>query len=233
KGATPLVLLLPPGKHVRQLSKEGHAILDTSLNVENGGSHRLALSLQSAPAPLAAQPEPSRRVEKRPAKPVEAASDSVPVETPVEISQAEEADLIYRKADEIQAKDWQVAINLYRRVLENPAAKPMRKEAAVFSIARLRAENEREKSQAKEDFLQYLALYPDGTFSGESWLRLAELEVGRNQNKAIEYYLRSIEKLPRHPRLSEMQHRVGLLYMQSGKYDEAVAMFRQSLGNIL
>src|SRR5690606_25588067 len=29
KGATPLVLLLPPGKHVLQLSKEGHAILDT------------------------------------------------------------------------------------------------------------------------------------------------------------------------------------------------------------
>jgi tetratricopeptide (TPR) repeat protein len=62
---------------------------------------------------------------------------------------------------------------------------------------------------------------------------LAELEVGRNQGKAIEYYLRSMEKMPHHPRLSEMQHRVGLLYLQNKRYDEAIAMFRQSLGNIL
>jgi tetratricopeptide (TPR) repeat protein len=42
-----------------------------------------------------------------------------------------------------------------------------------------------------------------------------------------------MEKMPHHPRLSEIQHRVGLLYLQNKRYDEAVAMFRQSLGNIL
>jgi tetratricopeptide (TPR) repeat protein len=150
-----------------------------------------------------------------------------------EASRAQEADLIYRKADEIQAREWQSAIELYRRVLDNPASKPLRREAALFSIARLRADNEREKSQAKEDFLGYLAQYPNGAFSGESWLRLAELEVGRDQGKAIRYYLRAIEKLPRHPRLSELQHRVGLLYLQDKHFDEAVVMFRQSLGNVL
>ena len=118
-------------------------------------------------------------------------------------------------------------------MLENPASKPLCKEAAFISIARLRADHEKEKSQAKEDFLRCLALYPDGAFLGESWLRLAELEVGRNQNKAIENCLRAMEKLPRHPRLSEMQQRVGLLYLQNKRYDQAVALFRQSLGNNL
>jgi TolA-binding protein len=152
---------------------------------------------------------------------------------PAAPSQAEAADLIYRKADESQARDWQAAVQLYRQVLEIPEAPPLRREAAQFSVARLRAEHEKEKTQAREDFLRYLALYPDGAFAGESWMRLAELEVGRNQGKAIEYYLRSMEKMPHHPRLSELQHRVGLLYLQNNRYDEAVAMFRQSLGNIL
>jgi TolA-binding protein len=178
----------------------------------------------AAQAPLAQSVKPGK---PKPAKAAKAAKPAPP------LSRAQEADLVYRKADEAQARDWQSAIQLYKQVLENPAAPPLRKEAAFFSMARLRAEHEREKTQAKEDFLRYLALYPDGAFAGESWLRLAELEVGRNQDKAIEYYLRSMEKLPHHPRLSEMQHRVGLLYMQNKRYDAAVAMFRQSLGNIL
>lgn len=187
----------------------------------------MALSLPPAPA---AQPAPVVRAPKagKPKAPKAAPKPPAPA-----LSRAQEADLHYRKADEAQGRDWQSAIQLYRQVLENPSAPPLRKEAAFFSVARLRAEHEKEKSQAKEDFLRYLALYPDGAFAGESWLRLAELEVGRNQDKAIEYYLRSMEKLPQHPRLSEMQHRVGLLYLQNKRYDAAVAMFRQSLGNIL
>ncbi|MDB5106190.1 MAG: hypothetical protein JWP91_3879 [Fibrobacteres bacterium] len=236
KGATPMVVLLPAGRHEVQLSLEGHAVVDTSVLVDVGGAHRLTVALPDlpdAPASVAEGPRPAER--GRHAKPAKSHPKPAvkPAAPPTGISRAEEADLIYRKADAVQAQDWQTAVALYRQVLDNPAAKPLRKEAASFSIARLRAEHEREKSQAKEDFLRYLALYPDGAFSGESWLRLAELEVGRNQDKAIEYYLRAIEKLPRHPRLSEMQHRVGLLYLQNKRYDEAVAMFRQSLGNIL
>lgn len=233
KGATPLVVLIPPGRHLLQLSKEGHAVLDTSLDIAYGASHRLALALSPLPVPVVGETEPVKHAVRKPSKIAVGREAVAPTPLPPDLSRSEEADLIYRKADEIQARDWQVAINLYRRVLENPASKPLRKEAAYFSIARLRAENEREKTQAKEDFLSYLALYPDGAFSGESWLRLAELEVGRDREKAIGYYLRSIEKLPRHPRLSELQHRVGLLYLQGGNYDEAVAMFRLSLGNIL
>jgi TolA-binding protein len=231
KGATPLVVLLPPGRHALQLSKDGHPALDTAVTVSFGGTHRLALALPEAPKPVA-------KALRAPAHPAAAVNPSpVPAPAPQSIqaapSQSEEADLIYRKADEIQSADWQGAIQLYRQVLENPDAPPLRKDAALFSVGRLRAEHEKDKSQAREDFLRYLAMYPDGAFAGESWLRLAELEVGRNQGKAIEYYLRSMEKMPHHPRLSEMQHRVGLLYLQNKRYDEAIAMFRQSLGNIL
>ena len=231
KGATPLVVLLPPGRHSLQLTKDGRPSLDTALLVANGGAHRMALALPQPPKPIAravpALPPKPSRPEAPAAEPVAAA----PV--PAAPDRAEEADALYRKADEAQARDWQTAIELYRQVIENPEAPPLRKEAALFSVARLRAEHEKEKSQSREDFLRYLALYPDGAFAGESWLRLAELEVGRNQGKAIEYYLRSMEKMPHHPRLSELQHRVGLLYLQNRRYDEAVAMFRQSLGNIL
>jgi tetratricopeptide (TPR) repeat protein len=235
KGATPMVVLLPPGRHSIRLSLDGRAAADTSILVQDGGASRLSLALPllhsvpvavskalpgaKPPARAAAKPDKAQKPEKAAAQPA--------------LSRAEEADLIYRKADEVQARDWQSAITLYHRVLDNPASKPLRREAALFSIARLRAEHEREKTRAKEDFLGYLAQYPDGAFSGESWLRLAELEVGRDQGKAIRYYLRAIEKLPRHPRLSELQHRVGLLYLQDKRYDEAVAMFRQSLGNVL
>ncbi|MEO7426322.1 MAG: PEGA domain-containing protein [Fibrobacteria bacterium] len=235
KGATPLVVMLPPGRHTLQLSKEGRPQVDTTVMVSNGGAQRLALAMvPTAATEHAAKTEPKHLAPKPIAK-IEPSQEipQVSRQEDAVVSRAEEADLIYRKADEIQAKDWQTAIFLYRKVLENPASKPLRKEAAFFSVARLRAEHDKEKSSAKEDFLRYLALYPDGAFSGESWLRLAELEVGRNNDKAIEYYLRAIEKLPRHPRLSEMQHHVGLLYLQGKRYEAAVAMFHQSLGNIL
>ena len=165
KGATPLVVLLPPGRHALQLYKDGHPTLDTAVTVSNGGTHRLALSLPE-PIKLVVAKTPSPR-------PAAVSKTSAPIAEPapksVEAlpSQAEEADLIYRKADQIQSQDWQAAIQLYRQVLENQDAPALRKEAALFSVARLRAEHEKEKTQSREDFLRYLALYPDGAFAGD------------------------------------------------------------------
>ncbi len=231
RGVTPLVVLLPPGHHPIQLSKEGHAVLDTALSVQNGAFHKLAgllPELQIAPvasstSAMAPKFTPVHKVIKQ--KEV--------VNQVAAISNKDEADLLYVRADQVQNTDWQLSINLYYKALEHPGSTELRKEAALFSIARLRAEHEYEKGPSKEAFLNYLALYPDGAFAGESWMRLAELEVGKNQSKAIEYYERCIEKFPRHPRLSELQHRVGLLYLQNKKYDEAISLFKQSLGNVL
>jgi hypothetical protein len=232
KGAAPLVVLLPPGRHDVRLSREGFAAMDTSILMAQAGA-RLAVALRPEPAAPVAFGRPAKhKASAVPPKPSAAGAASVTSASPA-LSRAEEADLMYRKADELQDRDWQTAVNLYRQMLENPAAAPLRREAALFSIARLRADHEKDKAPAKADFTRYLAAYPDGAFAGESWLRLAELEVAGDQGRAIGYYLKAIAKLPRHPRLSELQHRVGLLYLQNKRYDEAVALFRQSLGNIL
>jgi hypothetical protein len=230
RGVTPLVLLLPPGRHPLQLSKEGHAVLDTSVTVGNGDFHRVAGLLQDLTPGKVVVEAPVVKAITPVAKTTKAKTESSA--TPA-VSRKVEAELIYNRADQVQVSNWQLAINLYYRVLEHPLSGELHKEAALFSIARLRAEHENDKEPSKEDFLKYLALYPDGAFAGESWMRLAELEVGKNQDKAIEYYLRCIEKFPRHPRLSELQHRVGLLYLQNQKYDLAVSMFKQSLANVL
>ena len=195
---------------------------------------------KASPAAWRQSWSPSRRPSRKPRRPTpkapirEAAKPAAPVAAPQEEAPREETVAqLFHRADEAQSVDWKSAVLLYAEVLDHPEASPMRMEAAQFSIARLRADHEEEKSRAKEDFLRYLALYPDGAFAGESWMRLAELEVGRNPDKAIDYYLRCIAKFPRHHRLAELQHRLGLIYLQNRRYDEAVAMFSQSLGNVL
>lgn len=233
RGITPLVVMLPPGPHSLHISRDGHAAYDTLISVEEGATRRLAALLPELEMPVEPVAAPAPK-EARKAKAAQAAPGPRTVAAAPEVAPAAEGVAqLFHRADEAQAADWMAAVLLYGKVLEHPQATPMRKQAAQFSIARLRADHEEDKGRAKEDFLRYLALHPDGAFAGESWLRLAELEVGRDPDKAVEYYLKSIAKFPRHHRLAELQHRVGLLHLQNGRYDEAVSMFKQSLGNVL
>jgi tetratricopeptide (TPR) repeat protein len=94
------------------------------------------------------------------------------------------------------------------------------------------ADHGADKTKAQEVFFNYLAMYPNGNFVGESWLRLAELEFGRDQDKAIDYYLKYFEKYPGHYRNAELQERVGLIYLQKKRYDDALGMFKSALSNI-
>ncbi len=131
-----------------------------------------------------------------------------------------------------RAGDWKKAIELYRRVLaEEVDLSTLRKEDAMFSIAKLQAEHSKDIEAAKESFLAYLALFPSGEFAGESWLRLAELELRKNTEQAVQYYLKFFEKFPRHPRIAELQDRVGIIYMQQKRFDRAIAMFEAALSN--
>ncbi|HEX7510988.1 MAG TPA: tetratricopeptide repeat protein, partial [Chitinivibrionales bacterium] len=134
-------------------------------------------------------------------------------------------------AERVEAKNWQKAEELYKRIADNPLAPRLKREAALFSIGKLEAEYAPQKAMAKDAFLNYLAMYPAGNFVGESWLRLAELEFGSDQDKAVEYYLRYFEHYPQHSRISELQYRVGLIYLQKKKYDEAIGMFKLALAN--
>lgn len=139
---------------------------------------------------------------------------------------------LYKEAQGAErAGNWKKAVRLYRSVLDHPFVTLLRREDALFSIGRLQAENGNDIEVAKESFLTYLALFPHGTFAGESWLRLAELEFQRNPENAIQYYLKHFQMFPQHPRTAELQDRVGMIYLQKNRYHKAIAMFDQALSN--
>jgi tetratricopeptide (TPR) repeat protein len=100
-------------------------------------------------------------------------------------------------------------------------------------MARLRADFGNDFQRARAEFLDYLASHPQGAFAGESWLRLAELEMKDRPERAVEYYGKFFATYPRHHRTSELQHRVGLLLLQLGRTDAAVEMLRRSLANVM
>jgi outer membrane protein assembly factor BamD (BamD/ComL family) len=127
---------------------------------------------------------------------------------------------------------WNNAISMYQEVFSCEGSSKLRKEDALFSIGKIRAEHDNEPLEAKQVFLKYLALFPDGSFSGECWLRLAELELRSNSDNAIQYYNRFFEMFPRHPRLAELKNRVGVIYLQRKRYRDAIAMFRSALSEL-
>ena len=129
---------------------------------------------------------------------------------------------------------WQSAISLYQKVFDAPGTTPLRREDVLFSIGKLQAEHITDVEVAKKSFLTYVALFPEGSFAGESWLRLAELEFQKNQESAIHYYLKFFHQFPRHPRTAELKDRVGVIYLQQKQYDKAIGMFDQALsgGNL-
>ncbi len=129
--------------------------------------------------------------------------------------------------------DWKEAIQLYQDVFNDPNVSRLRKEDALFSIGKLKADHDNYRSEAQQVFFTYLALYPGGMFAGETWLRFAELEFKTNPENAVQYYLKYFEMFPRHARISELQNRVGVIYLQQKKYDDAISLFRQALSNLV
>jgi TolA-binding protein len=230
RGVAPMAILQAPGPHRISLSKNGYQTLDTIITVNAGEIARLAMSLSAEKTETA----PVAKLVARPAK-VAAVQPAVQAEPEIAKPKALDAEALFRQAEAAQNTNWVLAIKLFEEVLAQ-GGPGIRREAALFSIAKLRADHaagELDRTTAKQEFLDYLARYPQGAFTGESWLRLAELELNGQPEKAIEYYLKVFERYPRHHRLSELQHRVGLIYLQQKRYDEAAGMFRQGLSNVL
>lgn len=228
-GMTPIVILQPAGLHYISFDKNGYVPLDTAISIEpQQKTLTLAALLQEIPssasmalAPKAAPAEQKkvRKVSKPPVK----------IPSSAGINPGDED---FLKAEKNVGSDWKKSFELYGNVFNNPNAPRIKKETALFMMAKLIADNTADKTGATEGFLYYLAAYPTGYFVGESWLRLAELEFAHNQDKAIEYYLKYFEKFPRHYRIAELQQRVGLIYLQKKKYDDAIAMFKLAFTNI-
>lgn len=147
--------------------------------------------------------------------------------------QEDNTEEVYLRAQKLEKSgNWKKAIALYEQIFSNQMASKLRREDALFSIGKLKAENEVNVAEAQKVFLSYLANFPNGSYSGESWLRLAELEFPVSPENSIQYYLKYFDKFPWHPRISELQNRVGAIYLQQKKYNEAAIMFRRALNNL-
>jgi tetratricopeptide (TPR) repeat protein len=240
-GMSPLIIMQPKGVHSISIERSGYQTVDTSVTMGAGVAGAISLTLSPITDTTSLRQNVIVYEEVHVVnhvKPRQNLAAQAPVVSPAPQANApkpEESpaygDNDFRDAERLESGNWEKAIELYRAITENPLASRLQREAALFSIGKMKAEHEPVKTEAKEAFLNYLALYPTGNFVGESWLRLAELEFGNNQDKAIEYYQRYFEHFPGHSRVSELQHRVGLIYLQKKKYDEAIAMFKLSLAN--
>ncbi len=228
-GLSPIIILQPLGVHGISIEKKGFMPHDTSVVLGAGKAGKpniCAFVLTQAPVPSLGI------IVKQPVLQHKRNTVVIPHNQFSSPQADDSGNADFLKAEQKSVSDWRAALNLYQKVFDNYYAPRLRKEAAYFSIAKLLADHEPDKTKAKEGFFNYLTAYPSGNFVGESWLRLAELEFQQNQGKAIEYYLRYFEKYPRHYRISELQNRVGLIYLQQKKYNEAMNMFKLALANL-
>jgi tetratricopeptide (TPR) repeat protein len=236
-GSAPLIISQPQGSHRVIISKEGFISVDTLIEITGGNtkfSLEVALNKMQAPkvTKSVVQQKSQSTVKKQEIIYPELVAEKLLGDQGAQTDQKSEA--VYNDAQKAEQKgNWKKAISFYQQVFDNQNAPKLRREDALFSIGRLKAENEVNEAGARDVFLTYLAMYPGGSYAGESWLRLAELEFRNNPENAIQYYLKYFEMFPRHPRISELQNRVGVIYLQQGKYDQAILMFRQALSTIL
>lgn len=242
-GEAPVAVRQPDGEYKVRVVKEGYEPIDTSF-ILGGEKEEFVLAvnpvLQSSPeaATEERQSEIARksvsadidgdtvfgRSFRYTAQPLRNETRRPPVSAGNSYEEARRAE---------QNGEWHKALRLYKYVLDDPHAVTLRREDALFSVARIHADHLHDAEAAKQAFLTCLALFPSGTFAGESWLRLAELEFNTNPENAIHYYLKFFDMFPHHPRVAELQDRVGVIYMQRKQYKEAVGMFEKALSNLI
>lgn len=238
-GTTPLSIRQAQGVHHVRIAKNGYVMKDTSITVGTSDYElTVALSeIKPQKTVTAVVNEAPVIIKKKAVSPETVASALLGAAEDGEIVQKEEKsdfDSLYSLAQKLEFRGkWKDAVALYQKIFDNPDMSRLRKEDALFSIAKLRADKEENTVEAKNAFMTYLALYPNGSFAGETWLRLAELEFKASPDNAIQYYLKYFEMFPRHPRISELQNRVGVIYLQQKKYDNAISMFRQALASMI
>lgn len=237
----PLTVRQQTGKYTLSISAEGYNSLDTVISItEDLREVDINVSLQKF---VAVKKDVAKKVISKPAKPVLLESKPIaePVISPEQILSILEIDdsldqheneVLYQNAQLAEMKgNWENAVELYQKLFDNQNASKLIREDALFSIGRITAENIHNPVKASQVFLTYLALFPNGSFAGESWLRLAELEFSNKPENSIQYYEMFFKMYPQHPRISELRNRVGVIYLQQKRYNEAIHMFKQALNS--
>jgi tetratricopeptide (TPR) repeat protein len=235
-GTAPLSIRQAPGVHFVRLGKAGYVMKDTSITIGTEDCEfTVALDEIKQTQAVAAVVNKTPVIARKEVVSPEIVASVLLGDT--EVIQNEEKsdfDSLYSLAQKVESRGkWKDAIEMYQKIFDNPDVSRLRKEDALFSIAKLHADNSENKADARNVFMTYLAMYPNGSFAGETWLRLAELEFKTNPDNAVQYYLKYFDMFPRHPRISELQNRVGVIYLQQKKYDDAISMFRQALASMI
>lgn len=243
-GTAPVAIRSHLGSYSISLSSEGYMSLDTVVTIfDNDQGNVFTFTLNKEKRPLVAKKvQPQKPVVEKIDTPEKIDSISQPEVAAItpemisskfleeEDSSSKESEELYTKAQKEElAGNWEAAIDLYQLVFDNKNSPRLIREDALFSIGRLKVDNVHNLTEASQVFLTYLALFPQGSFAGESWLRLAELEFGSRPENATRYYEKFFQLFPQHPRIVELKNRVGVIYLQQKRYDEAIALFKEAL----
>jgi len=108
-------------------------------------------------------------------------------------------DSLLELAVRLEAPDWKKAVETYRAVLARPGTSAYSREIALFSIGRLLSDNDAAAVEVRFAFNAYLKNFPHGTFTGESYLRLADLEYKTDPGRALVWYEKISEGIAADP----------------------------------
>jgi tetratricopeptide (TPR) repeat protein len=238
RGITPYAALLPRGTVTLSVRHEGYAEKDTTVTFGEGtAAFNVALALDAdsendSAAQVANSPvtlQKAATVQQKQKIFQDTVVDSAAMAAAEHAARVAQVRRALDSAQQSEAAHWKSAIDIYNRIAADLEAPPLYRQTALFSLGRLEADRLKDTSAAIRDFSEFCILYPDGVFTGEALLRLAELEITRNPASAIDYFQRFLLADPRHPRRADVAYHLGLLLQQRNNYGEAIRIYTIAL----
>jgi hypothetical protein len=148
--------------------------------------------------------------------------------TPV-LAKPQPRDSLLEAAVRFETSDWKKAVESYGLVLARRGASNYEREIALFSIARLRADHDTSALTVRVAFDAYLKAFPKGSFTGESYLRLADLEYRNNPTRSLSWYEKYLDEFPSTQNTAAAEYKAGLIYLQRKNHERAIDLLSSAL----
>jgi hypothetical protein len=229
KGVTPFAALRPDGACAVSVRLAGYVSRDTVVELGNPGTAiTMALSpdKRQSPEPLVDFAYSAGATPIAPGTAtIPGAMDSVALEAQNHAALVARVRRQLDSARQHEAVSWKKAFEIYQSLAGDLSTPPLYRQTALFSLGRLEADRQKDTAAAIKDFGTYCIIFPNGLFTGEALLRLAELEIRRNPSSAIDYFQRFLIVDPRNPRRADVAYHLGLLLAQQDNNGEAIKMY--------
>jgi len=131
----------------------------------------------------------------------------------------------------LESSDWQKAIDMFGAVLKRQGSSAYSREIALFSIGRLLAGRDTSSAVVRAAFNAYLKEFPNGSFTGESYLRLADMEYKVNPDQALAWYEKYVQEFPSTQNTAAAEYKAGLIYLEQHNHEKAVVMLSNALSH--